>query len=104
MGFDKEYGYVCKIGRQVGIRESKKYTWRNPDLICVHEDFGFIIVELDGAVHDRKVEKTRARNELYKGAGIKLVVINIADTKELGKTILESAEEGINWIISSHSS
>jgi very-short-patch-repair endonuclease len=41
------------------------------------------IVEIDGAVHDRKVEKTLKRNELFRSNNIKLIVVNLADCNEL---------------------
>ncbi len=104
VGFDKEQGFVTKVSNQVGIREYKRFTWRNPDLLCVHKEYGFIIIELDGAIHDRKVKKTIQRNLLYTGAGIKLVVLNIADIKENTDTIEGELTERIEWIISNHSS
>jgi hypothetical protein len=95
VGFDKEYGHLCRISESVGKRELEKFKWKNPDLMCVHKDYGIIIVELDGAIHDRKVQKTLDRNKLFRGAGIKLVVLNIADIKELGETIKERLERDI---------
>jgi len=65
---------------------------KNPDLLCVDKQHGVIIVELDGAIHDRKVKKTEERNNLFRGAGIKLVVLNIADIKECQETIIERLE------------
>lgn len=87
VGFDKEYGNLCRISESVGRKELERFKWKNPDLLCVSEQFGVIIVELDGAVHDRKVQKTIERNVLFRGAGIKLIVLNIADIKEFGETI-----------------
>jgi len=93
VGFEKKYGHVCKISETVGRSESTRWRWKNPDLLCISKQYGLIIIELDGAIHDRKVGKTEERNKLYRGAGIKLIVINIADTKEMGETILERTEE-----------
>ena len=87
VGFDKEYGNLCRISESVGRKELERFKWKNPDLLCVSEQFGVIIVELDGTVHDRKVQKTIERNVLFRGAGIKLIVLNIADIKEFGETI-----------------
>lgn len=99
VGFDKEYGHLCRISESVGKRELERFKWKNPDLLCVHKQYGIIIVELDGAVHDRKVQKTIERNELFRGAGIKLIVLNIADIKELGKSIKDVLEcEMLNLI------
>ena len=91
-GFDKEYGHLCRISETVGKRESKNFTWRNPDLHIIHREFGIIIIELDGSVHDKYVEKTEKRNELFRGAGIKLIVINIQDCKNNGITIEEKLD------------
>ena len=71
---------------------SRKFRWKNPDLMCVNNKFGIIVIEVDGAVHDRKVQKTLDRNELYISAGIKLIVLNIADIKFANKTIFEVIE------------
>ena len=92
VGFDKEYGYLCRISESVGRKELERFKWKNPDLICCDKQYGVIIVELDGAIHDRKVAKTEARNELFRGGGIKLVVLNIADIKECNETIIERLE------------
>ncbi|MGB0976968.1 MAG: hypothetical protein ACPGSG_08290 [Prolixibacteraceae bacterium] len=92
VGFDKEYGYVTRITEQVGKKESRRFEWRNPDLLCIDRKYGLVIIELDGAVHDRKTERTEKRNRLFRRAGIKLIVINIANAKENGKTIHEEAE------------
>ena len=87
VGFDKEYGYLCRIAEQVGRKEQQRFRWKNPDLLCLDRKYGLIIVELDGSIHDRKVAKTEERNELFRGAGIKLIVLNIADIRESGQTI-----------------
>ena len=92
VGFDREYGNLCRISESVGKKELERFRWKNPDLLCIDKQYGIIIVELDGAIHDRKVQKTIERNELFRGAGIKLVVLNIADIKESGKTIIEKLE------------
>jgi very-short-patch-repair endonuclease len=48
---------------------------------------GLVIIEIDGAVHDRKVAKTVERNRLYRDANIKLIVVNLADLKETKTTV-----------------
>ena len=95
VGFDKEYGNLCRISESVGRKELDKFRWKNPDLLCIDKEYGIIIVELDGAAHDRKVQKTLERNKLFTGAGIKLVVLNIADIKESGETIISSLESNM---------
>ena len=90
-GFHDE-GYLCRISKDVGVKESRRFRWKNPDLHCIDRDFGTIIIELDGAVHDVKVEKTNERNKLFMDAGIKLIVLNIADIRYHEQTILERCD------------
>lgn len=92
IGFDKEYGYICRISESVSKKELERFKWKNPDLLCIHKKHGLVIVELDGAVHDRKVRKTEERNELFRSGGIKLIVLNISDIKECGETIIQRVE------------
>ena len=99
VGFDREYGNLYRISESVGRQELSKFKWKNPDLLCIDNEYGIIIVELDGAIHDRKVQKTIERNELFRGAGIKLVVLNIADIKEVGETIIERLESDMMDLI-----
>jgi len=98
VGFDKEYGYLCRISESVGRKELQRFKWKNPDLICCDKQYGVIIVELDGAIHDRKVEKTKARNELFRGGGIKLVVLNMLQKQ---KQEMNSLEEEASNLLSS---
>jgi len=97
-GFHDE-GYLCRITKDVGVKESRRFRWKNPDLHCIDRDFGIIIIELDGAVHDVKVEKTNERNKLFKDAGIKLIVLNIADIRYHEQTIWERCDEEIMNIV-----
>ena len=99
VGFDREYGNLYRISESVGRQELSKFKWKNPDLICFDNQHGIIIVELDGAIHDRKVQKTVERNDLFRGAGIKLVVLNIADIKEVGETIIGRLESDMMDLI-----
>ena len=99
VGFDKEYGNLYRISESVGKQELSEFKWKNPDLLCFDNQHGIIIVELDGAIHDRKVQKTIERNELFRGAGIKLVVLNIADIKEVGETIIGRLESDMMDLI-----
>ena len=92
VGFDKEYGNLLRITDKVGKNESRRFRWKNPDLLSFGSKYGVIIVELDGSVHDRKVAKTEERNELFRGAGIKLIVLNISDIKASGQTIEKRLE------------
>ncbi len=99
VGFDKEYGNLCRIAESIGKAELQRFKWKNPDLLCVSNEFGIIIVELDGAIHDRKVQKTVERNVLFRGAGIKLIVLNIADIKEFGETLKDHLSQEMKKIV-----
>ena len=99
VGFDKEHGNLCRIAESIGKAELQRFKWKNPDLLCVSNEFGIIIVELDGAIHDRKVHKTVERNVLFRGAGINLVVLNIADIKEFGETIQDHLAQEMKKIV-----
>ena len=99
VGFDREYGNLYRISESVGKQELSEFKWKNPDLLCFDNQHGIIIVELDGSIHDRKVQKTVERNELFRGAGIKLVVLNIADIKEVGETIIGRLESDMMDLI-----
>jgi hypothetical protein len=55
---------------------------KRPDILWI-DKYGMWITEIDGAVHDRKVEKTLKRNELFRSNNIKLIVVNLADCNEL---------------------
>ena len=67
---------------------------KNPDLLWI-DKYGMWIVEVDGAVHDRKVEKTLKRNELFRSNNIKLIVVNLADCNELEIDIYEYIDSEI---------
>ena len=87
VGFNKETGGVECILEHVDKSIVGKYKWRNPDLSCFTKNNGFVIIEVDGKIHDRRVAKTKARNEDYKRAGIKFIVLSLSDIKERKKTI-----------------
>ena len=72
----------------------KSIEIKNPDLIWF-DKYGMWIIEVDGAVHDRKVEKTIKRNELFINNHIKLIVVNLADLKELGLNIYDYIDSQI---------
>ena len=66
--------YVKKqqLGENIQVKE--------PDLLWI-DKYGMWIIEVDGAVHDRKVIKTEKRNSLYLSNHIKLIVVNLAEIK-----------------------
>ena len=67
---------------------------RRPDILWL-DKYGMWIIEVDGSVHDNKVEKTRKRNELFINNHIKLIIVNLADIKELGLNIYDYIDEQI---------
>jgi len=82
-------------GRLISVLDHVKHSdvdrsieIKNPDILWF-DKYGMWIIEVDGAVHDRKVEKTRKRNELFIKNHIKLIVVNLADIKELGLNIYD---------------
>jgi hypothetical protein len=80
--FDKEKERLYKWTETVSKEEVKEYIVKNPDIMMWYKTCGLVIIEVDGAVHDRKVAKTVERNRLYRDANLKLIVINLADIKE----------------------
>lgn len=63
-----------------------KYKILHPDVIMILNN-KMMVLELDGEIHDIKVEKTQMRNQLYESNKIDYVVVNEAELKmELGVT------------------
>jgi len=71
---------------------------KNPDLLWI-DKYGMWIIEVDGAVHDRKVEKTEKRNRLYISNHIKLIVVNLAEIKFLKVKIYDYIDKRIAELI-----
>ena len=67
---------------------------KNPDLLWF-DKYGMWIIEVDGAVHDRKIKKTQERNELFINNYIKLIVVNLADLKILDLNIFDYIDQRI---------
>ena len=80
--FDKEKEKLHKWTETVSKEDATNYIVKNPDIMFWYKTCGLVIIEVDGAVHDRKVAKTVERNRLYRDANLKLIVINLADIKE----------------------
>ena len=68
-----------------GIYDHNIQKFRNPDLMIIKDKKLLFCVEIDGSIHDVKVDATDKRNEQYKKAGIDLIVVNKAELK-LGNT------------------
>jgi hypothetical protein len=80
------------------VPKGTHYRWKNPDLLYMGK-YGMIIIEVDGAVHDRKVSTTEKRNDLYLSNRIKLIVLNLRDIKANGKTLNEALDEKMRRIL-----
>ena len=89
---------LIKIKEYVTKADLNDCTAKNPDLLWI-DKYGMWIVEVDGAVHDRKVEKTNQRNELFRSNNIKLIVVNLSELKELELDIYDYIDSEILRLI-----
>ena len=97
--FDKEKERLHKWTDSVTKEEAERYIVKNPDIILWYKTCGLVIIEIDGAVHDRKVAKTVERNRLYRDAHMKLIVVNLADLKERKQSVEEYLDQELTkWI------
>lgn len=101
--FDIETEKIIKIKDHVNKddlwKDKKPIAFaKNPDLFWI-DKYGMWIIEVDGAVHDRKVKKTNERNELFISNYIKLIVVNLADLKELRINIYDYIDQRIKELI-----
>ena len=89
---------LIKIKDYVTKADLNDCTAKNRDLTWI-DKYGMWIIEVDGAVHDRKVEKTMQRNELFRSNNIKLIVVNLAELKELELDIYDYIDNEILRLI-----
>tara|TARA_R110002167_G_scaffold321710_1_gene527605 strand:+ start:353 stop:844 length:492 start_codon:yes stop_codon:yes gene_type:complete len=89
---------LIKIKESVTKADLNDCSVKNPDLLWI-DKYGMWIAEIDGAVHDRKIQKTLERNRLFRSNNIKLIVVNLADCKELGVDIYEYIDSEILSLI-----
>lgn len=61
-------------------KDVERYNTWHPDIL-LFLNFGMIILELDGAIHDIKVEKTKKRNRIYEANDLSYIVINETNLK-----------------------
>jgi len=97
-------GHVDFVREYVDRVTAEKYRGRirNPDLYFTHKEHGMFVIEVDGSIHDYKVEKTRQRNNQYILAGIRLIVVNLADLKEYKMSIEDFLKKSLEtWKIMS---
>ncbi len=94
-----KYGRLSKIIKYVKKKHlGENIEIKNPDLLWI-DKYGMWIIEVDGAVHDRKVEKTEKRNNLYLSNHIKLIVVNLAEIKFLKVNIYTYIDKRISDMI-----
>ena len=74
--FDRDTGKY--VGFTRNPLEDTKYKVRNPDIMIISKkNKGLLLcVEIDGSIHDVKVDETNERNEQYEDADIPLLPIN----------------------------
>jgi len=74
--FDKHIGHYLGYTSNIKIENINKI--RNPDIIIIDKKTNklLLVIEIDGGVHDKKIEDTERRNKDYELAGIPLAVIN----------------------------
>ena len=89
---------LIKVKESVTKADLNDCTVKNPDLTWI-DKYGMWIVEVDGAVYDRKIQKTLERNRLFRSNNIKLIVVNLADCKELGVDIYDYIDSEILRLI-----
>ena len=97
--FEKDREKLYKWAERVTKEEAEKYIDKNQDSILWYKTCGLVVIEVDGAVHDRKVAKTVERNRLYRDAGMKLIVVNLADIKERKQSVEDYLDQELTkWI------
>ena len=75
--FDDDY-YLMGYGDTVTKREHDMYIIRNPDLFWIDsKTIQPWICEIDGKVHQNRYKKDKRRNEIYRGAGINLIILKL---------------------------
>jgi len=79
-------------------KQVSKYKIHSPDVWIILEDGKFLVLELDGSIHDVKVGKTLDRNKLFERNKIDFCVVNETDLKfELGlRKSVNLTQEQIN--------
>lgn len=89
---------LCILEKLKTSQVDKSYQIKNPDLLWI-DKYGTWIIEVDGSVHDRKVEKTNQRNELFLKNHIKLIVVNLSNIKYLKIDINHYIDDKISELI-----
>jgi len=76
-------GTLNRVSPVVSENNMRKY--RHPDIMVFDKGTGRLLfaIEIDGSIHDSKVEDTAARNLEYEIAGIPLEVINEAGMPDI---------------------
>lgn len=76
-GEDRFVGWAASLTEE----EVKTYNTHPPDAVIMFPDTELIILELDGPIHNIKVEKTHERNKKYELNDLMYVVVNERDLK-----------------------
>ena len=79
----------CMTGVPRGMESMFKI--QHPDMVIFKSPRDFVILELDGSIHDTKTEKTEKRNQVYETNKFEYVVVNEANLKDSLK-ISQNAE------------
>ena len=88
--FFNEDGTFDRFSKKVMNGNTQRY--RHPDLtLFVNKKF-LCCVEIDGRVHDVKIDDTDKRNKEYADAGVDLLVVNKAEVKLNNTNIFEFIE------------
>ena len=93
---------LCILEKLKTSQVDKSYQIKNPDILWM-DKYGTWIIEVDGSVHDRKIQKTLERNELFLKNRIKLIVVNLSDIKYLEIDIYDYIDKKIMEIINGRS-
>lgn len=80
--FDKRDGNTGSVYCK-NIPDKVRWDFRNPDLILIDKKTGklILIIELDGAIHEKKWLDTQQRNEQYFIAGLPFITLSPLEIK-----------------------
>ena len=87
--FDKLTGELQMSAAFLTREQVEHYKVQHPDVMVCDDEYAIsFIVELDGSIHQTKpgMRQTERRNQSYAEAGIKCIILDKADLKELGVT------------------
>jgi len=65
------------------VWKDNELKYRHPDIMVFFRKHILFVMEIDGSIHDKKVQDTVFRDTEYFEAGVPLEVINEAETKDI---------------------